>query len=132
MEESQTPQQASTQPPVPEKTGMGMDPKLAAALSYLCGWLTGLVFFLMEKENNYVRFHAMQSLITFGGLTVLSIALSILGMLPIPGFGFLTWGVQVLLMIVGFVAWIVLLLKAYQGERFHLPVVGEIAEKNVR
>jgi uncharacterized membrane protein len=126
----QPPQEFPSSSVPPQKTSMGMEPNMAAALSYLCGWVTGLIFFLMEKENNFVRFHAMQSIVTFGGLTVLSIALSIIGMLPVPGTGILSFLGHILIGIVGFVAWILLILKAYQGERFHLPVVGDIAEKN--
>jgi uncharacterized membrane protein len=108
----------------PQKTGMGMEPNLAAALSYVCGWITGLVFFLMEKENSFVRFHAMQSIIVSGALTVLWIGLSVLPL------GFLYWFIAPLLSLVGFVLWILLIIKAYQGQRFHLPVAGDIAEKN--
>jgi uncharacterized membrane protein len=111
------------------KTGMGLEPNIAAALSYVCGWVTGLVFYLMEKENNFVRFHAMQSIVTFGGLTALSIALNLVT--NIPGLGLLWWIGTPVLSIVGFVLWIICLLKAYQGERFHVPIAGDIAEKNV-
>lgn len=113
------------------KTSMGLDPNIAGALSYVCGWLTGLVFFLAEKDNNFVRFHALQSIITFGALTVLSVGLTILGMLPIPGTSVLSFVGHIGIMIVGFVAWVILMIKAYQGERFHLPFVGDMAEKNV-
>jgi uncharacterized membrane protein len=119
-------------PPNPQKTGMGMEPNLAAALSYVCGWITGLIFFVMEKENNFVRFHALQSIITFGGLTVLSIALTIFSALPIPGTGILGLLGHSVLGIVAFIAWIVCMIKAYQGDRFHLPIVGDLAEKNLK
>jgi uncharacterized membrane protein len=132
--EYQPPQQQQV-PPLKSSsqgTSMGMEPNLAAALSYLCGWVTGLIFFLMEKENNYVRFHAMQSIAVFGGLTVLSIALSIFGMLPIPGTGMLSFAGHCILGVVAFIAWILLMVKAYQGERYHFPVAGDFAEKNVK
>ena len=132
MENEFPPQMSSSGSPLPQKTSMGMEPNLAGALSYLCGWVTGLIFYLMEKESNFVRFHAMQSIVTFGGLTVLSIAFSILGMLPIPGTGMISFLAQLAIGIGGFVLWVVLMLKAYQNERFHLPVAGEIAEKNVK
>lgn len=107
----------------PTKTSTGMTENLAGLLCYLAGWVTGLIFFLIEKENRFVRFHAMQSMITFGGLAVLYI---ILPMVPVLG-----WGVMALLWIVGVVLWVVLMIKAYQGELFKLPVIGEIAEKNI-
>lgn len=98
--------------------GTGLPKNTAAALSYVLGWLTGIVFLLIEKDP-FVRFHAMQSIITFGGLTVLV-------MVPIIG-----WILSPLVMIVGFILWLVLIFKAYQGEEFKLPVVGEFAKKQL-
>lgn len=132
MEQQQPPQESTPQQPASQKTSMGMEPNMAAALSYLCGWITGLIFFLMEKENNFVRFHAMQSIVTFGSLTVISIALSILSFLPIPGTSILGFLGHIGILVVGFVAWVILILKAYQGERFHLPIAGDFAEKNTK
>ncbi len=88
----------------PIKTSSGMTQNLAGMLCYLAGWITGLIFFLIEKENRFVRFHAMQSLITFGGLGVL---LFILSFVPILG-----WLVMMGLYVVGFVLWVVLMIKA--------------------
>ncbi len=104
------------------KTSMGMQPNLAALLSYLLGFFTGIIFYVLEKENKFVRFHAMQSMIVFGFLFVAGM---FLGFIPIIGglFYFLVWIVSVIL-------WIVLMLKAYQGETFKVPVAGDIAEKN--
>lgn len=107
----------------PIKTSTGMTQNLAGLLCYLAGWITGLIFFLIEKENRFVRFHAMQSLITFGGLGVL---LFILSFVPILG-----WLVMMGLYVVGFILWVVLMIKAYQGEMFKLPLIGDIAEKNI-
>ena len=104
-------------------TSSGMNQNVAGMLCYLAGWITGLIFFLIEKENKFVRFHAMQSIITFGALTVLFIALSFV---PIIG-----WALIPVLMVVQLVLWILLMVKAYQGENFKLPVIGDMAEKNV-
>jgi uncharacterized membrane protein len=89
------------------------------------GWITGLVFFLMEKENKFVRFHAMQSIVVFGAFTVLWVVFGILWMVPVLGvlLSTIAW-------IAGVVLWIILMVKAYQGEKFKLPVAGDIAEKN--
>lgn len=105
------------------KTSSGMTQNLAGLLCYVAGWITGLIFFLLEKENKFVRFHAMQSLITFGGLTILFIAL---GMIP-----FLNLVALPILGLAQLVLWIVLMVKAYQGVLFKLPVIGDIAEKNI-
>jgi uncharacterized membrane protein len=104
------------------KTSTGMQPNIAALLSYLFGALTGILFYLIEKENKFVRFHAMQSIITFGSIFVASV---IVRFMPIVG--------RPLALILGFaniVLWIVLMVKAYQKKMFKLPVIGDIAEKN--
>ena len=109
-------------------TSTGIQPNVAGLLSYLLGWVTGLIFFLIEKDNKFVRFHAMQSMIVFGGLTIFNIVFSmILSILRIY-FGFFFFQ---LIWLAAFVLWIVLMIKAYQGEKFKLPVVGDIAEQQV-
>ena len=104
------------------KTSTGMQPNVAALLSYLVGFITGIIFYVIEKENKFVRFHAMQSIVTFGFLFVLGF---ILGVIPIIG-----WVLMPVLWIVEVILWIVLMVKAYQGEKFTLPIAGDIAEKN--
>lgn len=98
--------------------GTGLPKNTAAALAYVLGWLTGIVMLLIEKDP-FVRFHAMQSIITFGLLTIVSLV-------PVIG-----WALSPLVMIVGFILWLVLIFKAYQGEKFKLPVIGEFAEKQL-
>lgn len=114
---------------------MGLEPNVAALLSYLAGWITGLVFFLLEKDNKYVRFHALQSLVVFGGLTVAWIALSVFwGVLAALRLYFLFPLLNLmngLLSLGGLGLWIFLMIKAYQGEKIKLPVVSDIAEKNM-
>lgn len=100
-----------------EGKGTGLPRNTAAALCYLLWWITGLVFLLVEKEDKFVRFHAMQSVITFGILTVAALA-------PVIG-----WLLSPLIMIGGFVLWLVLIVKAYQGEEYELPVVGKLARQ---
>lgn len=101
-----------------EKVGTGLPKNTAAALSYVLGWLTGIVFLLVEKDP-FVRFHAMQSIIVFGALTILMF-------IPVIG-----WMLSPLLWIVGFVLWLVLIFKAYQGEEFKLPFLGDLAKKQL-
>jgi len=108
---------------------MQMDPKTAAGLSYVLGWITGIIFFLMEKQNRFVRFHAMQSILFFGGLSVLSIVLQVVSGLNIPFISFLALCVTGLLGIVGLVGWIVLLINGFQGKYFKLPIIGDYAER---
>jgi uncharacterized membrane protein len=99
----------------------GLQPNVAGLLCYVLGWVTGIIFLVIEKDNEFVRFHAWQSIVVFGGLTVVDI---VLGFIPIIG-----WAIAGLLGIVAFILWIVLMLKAYQGQRFKLPIVGNIAEQ---
>jgi uncharacterized membrane protein len=104
-----------------ETTSTGLDPNLAGLLCYLLSFVTGIVFLVIEKENRFVRFHAYQSLAVFGSLFLLSL---IAGFIPVIGslIGFLLGPVWLIL-------WILLMVKAYQGERFKLPVTGDWAEE---
>src|SRR5258708_7729327 len=114
-------------------TSMGMQANVAAGLSYLFGWIGGLIFFFGEKQNRFVRFNAMQSLLLSGGLTVLYIVLWMLDFVFLVAFigglailfGCLFW----LVGLAAFVLWIVLLINAFQGKYFKLPVIGDFAEK---
>lgn len=102
-----------------EQTLAGMPKNTKAALCYVGVWVTGLIFLLIEKEDKFVRFHAMQSLVAFAGLTILT-------MVPLIG-----WILSPLIMILGFILWLVCIIKAYQGERFKLPGVGDWVEKQI-
>lgn len=97
---------------------------LLGAVAYLLGFITGVILLLTEKNNKFVRFHAMQSIIVFGGLFVINIALNF-----VPALGNM---VGMVLSLVSFVLWIVLMWKAYSGEMYKLPVVGDIAEQQLK
>lgn len=117
------------------KTDIGLEENVAAALSYVFGWVTGLIFVLIEKKNKFVRFHAWQSIIVFGGMTVLYIIVLIssytLIYMPILGIliSLLMSLVSLLLGIVGLILWIVLIIKAAQHKKFKIPIAGKYAEK---
>lgn len=104
-----------------KKSTTGLDVNLAAMFTYLLGFITGIVFLIIEKDSTFVRFHAMQSTILFLGLFVANIVLSM-----VPFFG---WLLAALMLPLTFILWIVLMFKAFQGEKFKLPVVGDIAEQ---
>ena len=106
-----------------EKTSTGLEANVAGLLCYVLGWISGLVFILIEKENKFVRFHAMQSIIVFG---VLSVASIVLGWIPV-----LNLVIVPLISVLGLVLWIVLMVKAYQGDKYKLPWAGDLAEKQV-
>jgi len=104
------------------KTSMELDENVAGLLCYVLGWISGLVFFLIEKRNKFVRFHALQSIIVFGVLTLASI---VIGWIPVIGLV-----INSLIWVLAIVLWILLMIKAYQGEKFKLPWAGNLAEKN--
>jgi uncharacterized membrane protein len=89
----------------------------SAALSYLLGPITGILFLLIEKDP-FVKFHAMQSIVVFAGLFVVQAILG-LTVILLP--------IAMLLNVVGFVLWLVLIYKAWQGERWEVPVLGKFA-----
>ena len=101
-----------------------LQPNVAGLLCYLAWWITGLIFILIEKENKFVRFHAMQSIVASGALTVLLIMLQVIAYSI-----WLFWILYYPVAIMAFVLWIVLMVKAYQGQKFKLPIVGDLAEK---
>jgi len=122
------------------KTSMNLEENVAGALCYVIVWITGIIFFFLEKENKTVRFHAMQSILTFLPLSILG---WIIGWIGAPkwsggpwGFGsydpgipalvWVSWGLWAITVIL----WLILMFKAYQGEKFKLPIVGDIAEKH--
>ena len=102
-------------------------------LSYVPGWVTGLIFLLIDKRP-FVRFHAAQSLVIFGGIHIVRfVAATVFGFgWWYGGFGLFTFTAGAFLLncisLLGLVLWIVLMVKAYQGIRYKLPVAGDIAE----
>lgn len=128
-------------PPVQmTKSSTGLDENVAALLSYVFNWISGLVFFLIEKDSRLVRFHAMQSLILsivfFVGMIVLYVLWFVLAIIfsQISGLlGTLVGLVVGLIIFVYFIAcvigWILGMIKAFQGQYFKLPVIGNFAEK---
>ena len=104
-----------------EKTSTGLTENVAGLLCYVLGWVSGIVFLIIESGNKFVRFHAFQSIIVFGILSLVGIAFS-----PIPYLGgFITW----LASLIGFILWIVLIVMAAQGKKYKLPWAGNLAEK---
>lgn len=105
--------------------GTGLEPNVDGLLCYLVGWITGLIFFLIKPNDKFVRFHAMQSIIVFGAFSVVWCILWVFWWVaPV-----VTWAFWATLWIGEVALWIILMVKAYQGERFKLPVAGNIAEK---
>jgi uncharacterized membrane protein len=116
---------------VTKKTEIGLDENIEGALCYALGFITGIIFLVMEKDNKFVRFHAIQSILTSLPLMVIGWLISSfmvfsLSMIWLLGMVLSLWS------FVELILWLVLMLKAYQGEMFKLPIVGDIAEKQVK
>lgn len=113
-------------------TSTGLDPQLAGLLCYILGLITGLIFYLIEKTNQTVRFHAAQSIVFSIAWIVIWVVFGIVGLV----LGQISYalgnlfGIVSLLVWLGlFIVWIVLLVKGYSGEKWKLPVLGDIAER---
>jgi len=122
------------------KSSTGLDENIAALLSYLLGWVGGLIFFLIEKDSRLVRFHAMQSILLSAVaavvgfvLWILSLILAIIGSALADALGALVWILAMLVFCVFGLALLVgailCMVKAFQGQYFKLPVIGNFAEK---
>lgn len=98
----------------------GLAENVAGLLCYAVGWVTGIIFLLIDKRP-WVKFHAAQSIAVFGGLTIIRIGIIFMS-------SFVGWGIFALLGIVGFILWIFLMIKAYQHETIRIPVAADIAD----
>lgn len=141
MNEQNPPQEppAGTPPPAggptgAETTSTGLDPKLAGLLCYILSPVTGLIFYLVEKTHSIVRFHAAQSIVFGVASIVLLVILGIIGIILYQ----ISWTlgnlfnlVSMLIYLGLFIVWIVLLVKGYSGERWKLPLLGDMADRMV-
>jgi uncharacterized membrane protein len=118
--------------PSAASSSTGLAPNVAGALAYVLGIITGVVFFVIEKENRFVRFHAAQSIAVSLLFIVVSIALSILSgilvFVPILGW-IVAFLLSVGLAVAAFVLWVLLMWRAYQGREWEMPIAGGIARK---
>ena len=115
-----------TPAPSSSNGGTGLDPKVSSLLAYLLGIVGGIVFYSISKDS-YVRFHAMQSILLSVAIVILYAVIFIVS-IPFPFFFFLDW-----ILYLGVLAlWIIMMLKAYNGEKYKLPVIGDMAEKYVK
>jgi len=106
----------------------GLQENVAGLLCYVLGWLTGLIFLLIDKRP-WVKFHAAQSIVVFGGLTILRIGVGILSGMMGGVIGFGLWAALTMAIgLVGLILWILLMVKAYQHQNFRVPVAAGIAD----
>ncbi|HEY4711731.1 MAG TPA: DUF4870 domain-containing protein [Dehalococcoidia bacterium] len=107
----------------PAGTSTGLSPNIAGLLCYVAGWISGIILFILEQRSKFVRFHAAQSIVAFGTITVAGI---LLGLIPVVGGAF-----SAIIGIIGFIVWIIMIVKASSGEWYKLPWAGDVAEKIV-
>jgi uncharacterized membrane protein len=105
-----------------EQSSTGLQANLAGLLCYVLGLLSGLLFFLIEKKSKFVKFHALQSMLLSVALFVISL---VLAFVPV-----INEVAALVLPILSLILWIFLMVKAYQGQTFKLPMIGDVAEKN--
>jgi uncharacterized membrane protein len=117
------------------ESSTGLSANVAGLLCYVggvippipLGWISGLVFLTIEKKSTFVKFHAWQAIMVFGALAVLNLIFFPLHFIPFIGLGF--WILSVIVMVASIVLAIILMLQAYQGKMWKLPLVGDWAEK---
>ncbi len=105
------------------KTALGIDENIEGLLCYVLGFITGILFLVLEKDNKFVRFHAMQSIATFLIIFVISM---VIRFIPVIG-----WVLSPIIGLVALILWLLLMFKAYKGEKYKLPIAGDFAEKQV-
>lgn len=110
--------------------GTGLAPNIASLLCYICGIITGIIFLVLEKENKEVKFHAWQSIFLGGAALVIYIVLMVIGF--IPYIGILAMILSIVFYIAYVVVWVIAMVKAYQGEHWLIPVIGNLAEQQVQ
>ena len=131
------------QPPT-QQTSLGLAPNVAAALSYI--WIVGLILFFMEKDNRFIRFHAMQSVLYGIAGSVVMIVLAILNVIIAVIFGVASAAagdpgfIGLIVSLISMIIWLIIPLvyigglilaavKAYQNTKFKFPIIGNMAEK---
>ena len=112
------------------QTESGLQQNVAALLCYVLGWVSGLIFLFIDKRP-FVRFHAMQSLILFGGIHILHVVLSWV-LLPAMRLWSLLVVISSLISLISLVLWVLMMVKAYQSQWYRLPYIGDIALEKSR
>ncbi len=103
-------------------TSTGLQENIASLLCYLGWWITGIIFLIIEPNNKTIKFHAIQSILVFGTISVFTAAFE-----WIPYFGW--YFIRPVMLIIWFISWIILMIKASQGGKFKYPIAGNYAEK---
>ena len=106
------------------RSGTGLEPHLAATLAYVLGAISGIAVLVIEKQDRFVRFHAMQSTITFLSVAVLHFIL-----IGVPIIG---WALYLPFIVGVALLWVLLMYNAFNGKMYKLPYIGDFAEQQTR
>lgn len=109
------------------RTKLGLSENAEAALSYVLGFLSGIVFLIVEKDNQFIKFHSLQSIIFSAFVSILNVVLSAVFSVPILGLWFVGFVVCGFVAIASFIAYVFLIVMAYLGRVVKIPIIGEIA-----
>lgn len=120
-EESNKPVETNLEGNKNNKTSTGLEENVASLIAYLAGFVSGIIFLILEKENKVVRFHALQSIALTASYLILDF---VFDYVPLIG-----WLFNLLLYPAGLVLWILCMVKAYQGQKFKIPVLGDLADQ---
>jgi len=113
----------------------GLDQQLETLLCYLGWWVTGLVFLFIERDDQHLRFHAAQSLVVFGTLSMVFLvwgSATAIVLFWVPQVFQMFQAIGNLLWLATVILWLFLLLKAWQGETWRVPLAGDLALKIAR
>jgi uncharacterized membrane protein len=129
-----TPTEGEAKPEAESSTGLSAN--VAGLLCYVAGWITGIVFIVLEKKSIFVKFHAWQSIMTFGVLTVAHLILStMLRALAVatflPGLAIFAGVLGTIIWILMAILWIILVIQAGTGKMWKVPWAGDWAEKQI-
>jgi uncharacterized membrane protein len=116
---------------VSQSSTTGIDARLASVLCYSLWWVTGLLFLILERRDRFVRFHAAQSLVLFGGLSLVLAAIGAFSAVALVLSNQMYQIVQAagnLIWVAAAAVWLVLVLKAWRGETWRVPLFAALAD----
>jgi len=116
---------------ISKKTSLGLSENIEGALCYSFGFVTGIIFLFLEDDNKFVKFHAIQSTIVFLPLFIIYVAITFFPMVGMI-MNMMSW--PIIIPIFSFIIvifWLFMMYKAFIGEIYKLPIVGDFAERQL-
>ena len=120
---------------IPKTTILGIGERIEGALCYVLWFISGIIFLIMERDNKFVRFHALQSIATFLPLFIVVTEIEKIISMPTMVFQMNIFGMLIYMVLLSViwtliaVLWLLLIYKASRGEKYKLPIVGRIADR---